>query len=86
MCLAIPAQVVEVLDGGLSARVDVGGVVRSVSTALVEDVAPGEWVLVHVGFALSKVDEAEAQATLQLLREMGDAYERELADLKASAT
>ena len=45
----------------------------------------GVWVLVHVGFALSKVDEAEAQAQLELLRQMGEAYEQELEDLKASA-
>ena len=47
--------------------------------------APGDWVLIHVGFALSKVDEEEAQATLRLLEQMGEAYEQELEDLAASA-
>ena len=46
---------------------------------------PGDWVLIHVGFALSKVDEEEAAATLGLLRRMGEAFEQELEDLKASA-
>ncbi len=46
---------------------------------------PGDWVLIHVGFALSKVDEEEAQATLRLLQRMGEDYEQELEDLKASA-
>ena len=45
---------------------------------------PGDWVLIHVGFALSKVDEEEAQATLRLLEEMGAEYEQELEELKAS--
>jgi hydrogenase expression/formation protein HypC len=86
MCLAIPGQVVELVDAGNQlARVDVGGVVRNVNVALLHDVEPDDWVLIHVGFALSKVDEEEAQATLALLREMGEAYEQELADLKASA-
>ena len=64
------------------------GVVRKVNVGLLDNdghgVRPGDWVLIHVGFALSKVDEEEAQATLQLLRQMGDAYEQELEDLKAS--
>ena len=66
------------------AKVDVGGVRRTVNITLV-DAGPGDWVLIHVGFALSKVDEEEAHATLGLLQEMGEAYEQELADLKASA-
>jgi hydrogenase expression/formation protein HypC len=86
VCLAIPGQVIEVVDeeNGL-ASVDVGGVRRKVNVALLEGGAlPGDWVLIHVGFALSKVDEEEAQATLRLLREMGEAYEQELEDLKGS--
>ena len=47
--------------------------------------APGDWVLIHVGFALSRVDEDEARATLRLLAEMGEHYEQELEELKASA-
>jgi hydrogenase expression/formation protein HypC len=86
VCLAIPGQVVELVDdAGRLARVAVAGVRRNVDVGLLDDVAPGDWVLIHVGFALSKVDEEEAQATLLLLRQMGEAYEQELEDLKASA-
>ena len=88
MCLAIPGHVIEVVDEeNRLAKVDVAGVRRNVNIGLLDDdggVAAGDWVLIHVGFALSKVDEEEAQATLQLLQEMGDAYEQELEDLKAS--
>ena len=84
VCLAIPGQVVEVVDEeNRLARVDVAGVRRTVNVSLVE-AGPGDWVLIHVGFALSKVDEEEAQATLRLLQKMGEAYEQELEDLKAS--
>ena len=86
MCLAIPGQVVELVDeGNCLATVAVAGVRRRVNVGLVDGVAPGDWVLVHVGFALSRVDEAEAAATLGLLRDMGAAFEQELADLKGSA-
>jgi hydrogenase expression/formation protein HypC len=72
MCLGIPGQVLERGDDGL-ARVDFGGVRRSVSVAFTPDVEPGEWVLVHVGFALAKLDEAEARRTLELIDEAFDA-------------
>jgi hydrogenase expression/formation protein HypC len=86
MCLAIPGQVVGLVDAGNGlAQVEVAGVRRTVNVGLLDGVEPGDWVLIHVGFALSKVDEAEAQATLDLLRQMGDAYEAELEELKASA-
>jgi hydrogenase expression/formation protein HypC len=86
MCLAIPGRVVEIADeGNQLAKVDVSGVLRNVNVGLLDDVGPDDWVLIHVGFALSKVDEEEAHATLALLQEMGDAYEQELAELKASA-
>jgi hydrogenase expression/formation protein HypC len=88
MCLAIPGQVLEIVDAGNRlAKVDIAGVRRNVNVGLLEQnggVAPGDWVLIHVGFALSKVDADEAQATLQLLQKLGDAYEQELEDLKAS--
>ncbi len=88
MCLAIPGHVIEVVDEeNRLARVDVAGVRRNVNIGLLDDeggVSAGDWVLIHVGFALSKVDEEEAQATLGLLQRMGDAYEQELEDLKAS--
>jgi hydrogenase expression/formation protein HypC len=68
MCLGIPAQVVARLDDGL-ARIDVSGVRRDVSIAFTPEVEPGDWVLVHVGFALAQIDEEEARATLDLLAE-----------------
>ena len=88
MCLAIPGQVLEIVDErNRLAKVDVAGVRRNVNVGLLtgEDaVDVGDWVLIHVGFALSKVDEEEAHATLRLLQQMGDAYEQELEDLKQS--
>lgn len=89
MCLAIPGQIVEMVDvENRLAKVDVTGVKRTVNIGLLDDGAggavPGDWVLIHVGFALSKVDEDEAQATLKLLQGMGDEYEQELEELKAS--
>jgi hydrogenase expression/formation protein HypC len=86
MCLAVPGQVIELVDEEKRlAKVDVAGVIRNVNIGLLEDTGPGDWVLIHVGFALSKVDEDEAQATLGLLQRMGEAFEQELEDLKASA-
>src|SRR5689334_15232954 len=74
MCLAIPGQVVELVDvENRLARVEVGGVRRNVNVGLLDEVAPGDWVLIHVGFTLSRVDADEAQATLALLQEMGEA-------------
>lgn len=70
------------------AKVDVAGVQRNVNIGLLDQdgdgAQPGDWVLIHVGFALSKVDEEEANATLRILRGMGEAYEQELDDLRAS--
>ncbi len=90
MCLAIPGQVVELVDEeNRLAKVEVAGVRRTVNVSLLDDgdegARPGDWVLIHVGFALSKVDEQEAEATLRLLEEMGAAYEQELEELKESA-
>jgi hydrogenase expression/formation protein HypC len=70
MCHAIPAEVVEVMEGAM-ARVDVSGARKTVSTALVGDVAVGDYLLVHVGYALGRVDQAEAAETLRLLEEIG---------------
>ena len=87
MCLAIPGQIMEIVDPpNRVARVAVAGVCRNVNIGLLDEggVAEGDWVLIHVGFALSKVDEEEAQATLGLLRRMGEAFEQELEDLKTS--
>ncbi len=90
MCLAIPGQIVEVVDElNRLAQVDVAGVRRTVNIGLLDadddgGAGAGDWVLIHVGFALSKVDEEEAHATLRLLEGMGEEYEQELEELKAS--
>jgi hydrogenase expression/formation protein HypC len=89
MCLAIPGQVVEMVDEvNQIAKVDVVGVRRNINVSLLANdgdcARPGDWVLIHVGFALSKVDEEEAHATLGLLQRMGRDYEQELEELKAS--
>ncbi len=70
MCLAIPAQVVELRDGD-NAVVDLAGVRKEVSLALVEQVAVGDYVIVHVGYALNKLDPEEAARTLALFAELG---------------
>jgi len=86
MCLGIPAHVVEVEDreGGL-ALVDVSGVRRSISIALVDEpsapIDEGDWVLVHVGFALARIDEEQARETLELLQR-GAELQRELEEMQ----
>jgi hydrogenase expression/formation protein HypC len=90
MCLAIPGQIVEIVDeSNRLAKVDVAGVRRTINVGLVDDdhsdTAVGDWVLVHVGFAISRIDEDEARATRELLEHMGAEYEQELEELKASA-
>jgi hydrogenase expression/formation protein HypC len=85
VCLAIPGQILEVVDEvNRLARVDVAGVRRTVNIGLLDDAGPGDWVLIHVGFALSKVDEEEARATRDLLERMGADYEQELRELRES--
>jgi hydrogenase expression/formation protein HypC len=68
MCLAIPAQVVEVVDAE-HAIVDTGGVRKLISTALVDDLQVGEYVIIHVGYALNRLDPEEAAETLRLFAE-----------------
>ena len=84
MCLAIPGRIVEIVDeaGGI-AKVEVGGVRRNVNVALLDAVRVGDYVLIHVGFALSKVDEHEAAETLRLLEELGS-YQDEFDQFKSS--
>jgi hydrogenase expression/formation protein HypC len=85
VCLAVPGQIVEVVDEAIHlAKVDVAGVQRTVNVGLLDGVGPGDWVLIHVGFAISQVDEEEAIATRRLLEQMGAEYEQELEELKAS--
>jgi hydrogenase expression/formation protein HypC len=89
MCLGIPGQIVEISDvAQLRAKVDVEGVRREVSIALIgldgpEPARVGDWVLVHVGFAMAKIDEEEARETLGALKALGDMYEQELTDYSA---
>jgi hydrogenase expression/formation protein HypC len=87
MCLGIPGEVIERLpDQPDLARVDVSGVRRVINIGLLADdpPKPGEWVLIHVGFALSKIDEGEANAALAFLEGIGQAYADELAALAES--
>lgn len=90
MCLGIPGQIIEITDAeNLLAKVDVSGVRREVNIAcIVDETHPvesclGDWTLVHVGFAMSRIDEAEAQKTLDLLRELGE-VQNELAAMDAA--
>lgn len=86
MCVGIPARVVQLVDlEDHIALVDVGGVQRRVDVSLVlpDGLAVGHWVLVHVGFAMAKIDEAEAKETLDQLKALGDLYEQELSDYAA---
>jgi len=89
MCLAIPGRIVDVIDeANRLAMVDVAGVQRTINIGLLDEdgegVGPGDWVLIHVGFAMSRVDEEEALATRRQLERMGQDYETELEELKAS--
>ncbi|MCB1543813.1 MAG: HypC/HybG/HupF family hydrogenase formation chaperone [Rhodoblastus sp.] len=70
MCLAIPVKIVELLDDGM-ARVTIEGVSKVVSVALVDDLKVDDYVVLHVGYALSRIEPAEAERTLALLREAG---------------
>lgn len=89
MCLAIPGRIVAIVDeSNRLAQVDVAGVRRNVNIGLLDfdgvGVGPGDWVLIHVGFAMSKVDEDEALQTRNQLERMGGDYEAELEELRAS--
>jgi hydrogenase expression/formation protein HypC len=89
MCLGIPGKIVEIVDAGRAiAKAEVGRVRRDVSIQLLDDqtapVKVGDWVLIHVGFALCKIDEQEAAATLKLLNGMDTAYSDELRALEKS--
>lgn len=90
MCLGIPAQVKEFVDGTdrQVAEVDVEGVRRKVNVGLVEEdgLEPGDWILLHVGFAISTIDEQEAQETYEFLSRFdeGEAFEDEMEDFRES--
>ena len=87
MCLAVPGQIVDFVDDAHElAKVEVSGVRRTIHVGLLqpESVNIGDWVLIHVGFALSRIDEAEARRTLELLEQMGDPYRQELDQIQMS--
>ncbi len=88
MCLGIPGQLVEMVDvERFIAKADVSGVRRNINVGLLkpEEAQVGNWVLIHVGFALSVIDEQEAQQTLAYLQGMGDPYTDELVMMEQSA-
>ncbi|MCD2192834.1 HypC/HybG/HupF family hydrogenase formation chaperone [Actinomycetospora endophytica] len=84
MCLGIPGELVELPDDETDlALVTVSGVRRKVNIGLLrdeEELVVGDWILIHVGFALAKIDEQEAAAALRVLHELGPAYDQELQD------
>ncbi|MGB3635785.1 MAG: HypC/HybG/HupF family hydrogenase formation chaperone [Rubrobacteraceae bacterium] len=89
MCLGIPGQIVEILDEEIYlAKAEVGGVRRNINIGLVhhdeERIEIGDWVLIHVGFAMSKLDEEEAHSALRALEQIGQEYEEELAEIRGS--
>jgi hydrogenase expression/formation protein HypC len=87
MCLGIPGEVIELYPEQPDlAKVNVSGVRRLINVGLLADdpPVPGEWVLIHVGFALSKIDEAEAAAAMEFLESIGQAYQDEIAALRES--
>lgn len=87
MCLGIPGQIIELVDAANQiAKVEVSGVRRNINVALLADegIGPGDWVLIHVGFAMSKIDEQEAHETLRVLRQMGEAFDEEMDMLRQS--
>ncbi len=86
MCLAIPGKIVEIVDAENSiAKVEVGGVKRNVNIGMLgeEEARVGDYVLIHVGFAMSKVDEKEAEETLRVLQEIGE-FDLELEQFKTT--
>lgn len=89
MCLAIPARVVEIVDQERQlAKVEVAGVRRNVSIGLLAEEEwprPGQYVLIHVGFALGKIDEREAIETLRMLEGLGQTYVDEVDQLRRSS-
>jgi len=88
MCLGIPGQVVQVVDADNHlAKVDVSGVQRTISVRLLaeEGITEGDWVLVHVGFAMAKIDQEEADLTLEAVKQMGQAYYDEIEAFDSTA-
>jgi hydrogenase expression/formation protein HypC len=89
MCLGIPGQVVQIVDlDEHKAVADVDGVRREINVGLVMGdaggISVGDWVLIHVGFAMSKIDEEEAERTLSFIKELGSVYDDELDQFRES--
>ncbi|MBI4851436.1 MAG: HypC/HybG/HupF family hydrogenase formation chaperone [Acidobacteria bacterium] len=81
MCLAIPGKIIEFVDKENSiAKVEIGGVKRNINTAFLDpsEVNIGDYVLIHVGFAMNKIDEQQAKETLRLLEELGEMPEKDI--------
>ncbi len=85
MCLAIPAEIVSVDAAHETAMVALGPVRKEISVALIESPAPGDFVLIHVGFALHKLSPEEAARTLELIRAAGEDPAEELAPAQAAS-
>lgn len=91
MCLAIPGRIVAVTDEEKRlAKVDVAGVTRTINIGLLDGgeeggAQPGDWVLIHVGFAMTKLDEEEAASTLEFIKQLGSIYDDEMRDFSAEA-
>jgi hydrogenase expression/formation protein HypC len=84
MCLAIPGKIIEIVDAeNQIAKVEVGGVRRNINTGMIDDTKVGDYVLIHVGFAMTKIDEHEAEETLRVLKEIGD-YQAEFDQFSTS--
>jgi hydrogenase expression/formation protein HypC len=86
MCLALPGKVLEIVDPvARFARVDVVGTTRMVNLSLVRDAAPGDWVLVHTGFAVERIGEAEAAESVRLFEELAAALEADVGGMPEGA-
>jgi hydrogenase expression/formation protein HypC len=84
MCLAIPGKIIEIVDAENSiAKVDVGGVRRNINIGMIDDTQVGDYVLIHVGFAMTKIDEQQAEETLRVLKEIGE-YDAEFDQFSTS--
>ncbi|MBA3766303.1 MAG: HypC/HybG/HupF family hydrogenase formation chaperone [Acidobacteria bacterium] len=84
MCLAIPGKIIEIVDAeNQIAKVDVGGVRRNINTGMIDDTQVGDYVLIHVGFAMTKIDEQQAEETLRVLKEIGE-YDTEFDQFSTS--
>ncbi|MDQ3686570.1 MAG: HypC/HybG/HupF family hydrogenase formation chaperone [Acidobacteriota bacterium] len=84
MCLAIPGKVIEMVDAENNiAKVDVGGVRRNINTGMLDGTKVGDYVLIHVGFAMSKIDEQQAEETLRILKDIGE-YQTEFEQFSTS--